>query len=336
MSQPLIFVTGATGFIGAHTVLQALEAGYSVRLSVRKESQIPTLKALFSKHASRIDFVVIPDLTAPDAFKEALQGAAYVFHLASPMLGGGSDFKRDHLDPAVQGTTVLLDAAKAVGTIKRIVIVSSVLALISSDSLSRRRFHAKEGANYTIHFDTADPRFVDDTNTMYHASKVLAHRATLEWVREHKPHFTVVTLHPVFVFGRNLLQTAAEDLSGTNAVLVGTLQAETPGIIMAAVDVRDVALAHLRALDATFDDDGDEVHEFLLGAGEARGWTWEKVVRFVREKFPAVEVKLQGPFDAPPEVETDKAEKVLGIRWRGMEDTMGELLRQQWDLGSQP
>lgn len=130
MSQPLIFITGATGFIGSHVVSQSLAAGYRVRLSVRKESQISTLRKLFSAHTANLDFAVIPDFVSPDRFSKALEDVTYVFHLASPMPGTGSDFQTDYLEPAVQGTIALLDAAKKVDTIKRTVIVSSALALL--------------------------------------------------------------------------------------------------------------------------------------------------------------------------------------------------------------
>lgn len=143
MSQSLIFITGATGFIGSHVVTQALAAGYKLRLSVRKESQISSLRSRFSEHAAKLDFVVVPDISTPSAFGQALHGVTYVFHLASPMPGKGSDFESDYLKPAVQGTTALLDAAKAVDTIKRVIIVSSLLALIPLDALGTGKFTAK-------------------------------------------------------------------------------------------------------------------------------------------------------------------------------------------------
>ena len=143
MSQPLIFITGATGFIGAHVVTQTLAAGYKVRLSVRKESQISNLEKIFSKHAEKLDFTVVPDFVSPGAFDKALQDVTYVFHLASPMPGTGTDFESDYLNPAVQGTILLLDAAKKVDTIKRVVIVSSLLALVPLDALATGKFTAK-------------------------------------------------------------------------------------------------------------------------------------------------------------------------------------------------
>jgi nucleoside-diphosphate-sugar epimerase len=143
MSPSLVFITGSTGFIGSHVVLQTLEAGYKVRLSVRKESQIEGLKTLFSKHANKVDFVVIPDLSISSAFDSALKDVEYVLHIASPMPGTGIDFKKEYLNPAVQGTTSVLNAAKKVRTIKRVVIVSSILALVPLDALVTGVMNAK-------------------------------------------------------------------------------------------------------------------------------------------------------------------------------------------------
>jgi nucleoside-diphosphate-sugar epimerase len=161
----------------------------------------------------------------------------------------------------------------------------------------------------------------------YHVSKILAHRATLEWVRTNKPSFGLVTLHPSFVFGRNITQTSAEGLDGTNAMLWGCLHSPKPFIPLSAVDVRDVASAHLKALEVETGA-GNEVEEFILSAGPKENWTWEQVAEFVRSKYPALGVKLEGPFEEPPKVDTQKAETVLGIRWKRMEDTVGSFLDQ--------
>jgi nucleoside-diphosphate-sugar epimerase len=142
MSHPIIFITGATGFIGAHVVSQALDAGFHVRLSVRKESQTSNLKNLFGKHAANVEFVIVPELEKPGAFDQVLEGVQYVFHVASPMPGAGDDFKKDYLAPAVQGTEFLLEAAKKIATIERVVIVSSLLSLAPLGALgSTEKFH---------------------------------------------------------------------------------------------------------------------------------------------------------------------------------------------------
>jgi nucleoside-diphosphate-sugar epimerase len=147
MSQPLVFITGATGFIGSHVVAQALSAGYRVRLSVRKEAQIETLHDLFKENAEKLEFTVISNFSDPNTFDKALEGVTYVFHLASPMLGKGENFETDYIKPAVEGTISLLEVAKKVDTIKRVVVVSSFLALVPLDALVTGKFVAK-GKHY--------------------------------------------------------------------------------------------------------------------------------------------------------------------------------------------
>lgn len=330
MSGPIIFITGATGFIGAHVVTQALAAGYHVRLSVRKEAQISSLRKLFSSDPANLDFIVVPDFTTPNAFDEALYGVTYIFHLASPMPGKGDDFQNDYVAPAVDGTIALLDAAKNVSSIKRVIIVSSILALVPLGALETGKFTAREGQTITVDPAMAFPNDPRAAGLKYHASKILAHRATLAWHAASPPPYTTITLHPSFVFGANLLQTDPEALDGTNAMLYSSLTSPSPLIPMTAVDVRDVALAHIRALD--IDAAAGGVEEFILCAGVKEGWTWDRIAEFVRREYAFVGVEVEGPFEAPPSVDTAKAERVLGFGWRSMEDTVGSFLDRLVEL----
>ena len=102
---------------------------------------------------------------------------------------------------------------------------------------------------------------------------------------------------------------------------------------MASVDVRDVALAHLRALETEMETTG-EVAEFLLSASEAEGWSWDRVVEFVREKYPSLDIKLGGSSQPTPVLETDRAKRMLGLQWRKMEDTISSFLDHQIELRS--
>lgn len=126
MSNELIFITGATGFIGSATAVAALKAGYRLRICLRKPSE--QLQTLLSEYSDQLEFVIIPDLTDETAFDNKLNGVDYVIHLASP-LPRGTD-KQAYFPPAVKGTTTLLKAAAKVPTIKKIVITSSIAALI--------------------------------------------------------------------------------------------------------------------------------------------------------------------------------------------------------------
>lgn len=128
MSSNLAFVTGATGFIGSQVVASALRDGYSVRVSVRKPEQIDTLKGIFHND-SRLQFVVVPDISLAGAFDEALDDVKVVFHLASPMPGKGADLQKDYLEPARNGTLSMLESAKKVASIKKVIVMSSILGI---------------------------------------------------------------------------------------------------------------------------------------------------------------------------------------------------------------
>jgi nucleoside-diphosphate-sugar epimerase len=117
MSKSTVFITGATGFIGAQITAFALRAGYNVKLSVRREAQIDSLRRAF---------VVIPDYTKTEAFDTALEGVDHVIHVASPLPKQDEDL----LTPAVKGTTSVLEAASRVPSIKKVVITASVASLI--------------------------------------------------------------------------------------------------------------------------------------------------------------------------------------------------------------
>jgi nucleoside-diphosphate-sugar epimerase len=134
MSKSLIFITGGTGFIGAEVVHQALEAGYRVRLSVRKPEQQTTVKERYPKHASDIETVVIPNITRRESFETALNDVHYIIHLASPIPGKGVDLRKDFIEPAVGGTEAILYAALKFPNIKTVVVTSSAIGIMPIDA----------------------------------------------------------------------------------------------------------------------------------------------------------------------------------------------------------
>lgn len=126
MSKGLIFITGASGFIGSATAVEALKAGYQLRVCLRKPSD--HLQTLLLQYSKQIEYVIIPDLTDEMAFRGKLDGVEFVLHLASP-LPHGTD-KESYFTPAVKGTTALLKAAAKVPSIKKVVVTSSMASLV--------------------------------------------------------------------------------------------------------------------------------------------------------------------------------------------------------------
>jgi len=73
---PLVLVTGANGFIGAHVVSQLLKNNYLVRGTVRSQSKADyfTIKYPEATKSGQISFVVVKDIAKPDAFEDAIKG----------------------------------------------------------------------------------------------------------------------------------------------------------------------------------------------------------------------------------------------------------------------
>ena len=81
-----VLVSGANGYIAVWVVRTLLERGYSVRGTVRSESKTAFLKNSFRNEAEsgRLELVIVPDITKPGAFDEAVKGVDAIEHTASP------------------------------------------------------------------------------------------------------------------------------------------------------------------------------------------------------------------------------------------------------------
>ncbi|KAK8232068.1 hypothetical protein HDK64DRAFT_124098 [Phyllosticta capitalensis] len=318
MAGNLVFITGAAGFVGAHVVNAALEAGYRVRGSVRREAQIDQLKKQFGSKAA--EFVLVRDITQPDAYDGVLDGVDYIFHVASPLPGQANDYKKALIEPAVLGTTTILEAASKVPSIKRVVITSSVVDLIH-ESIFVKGGAVVEDLEDEIHFD-ADQDF-PDSQTAYRASKVLARQAAEKFMAKKSPRFSMVSIHPVYIYGRNLLQSSPDQISGTNAALwlslTGPEQKTSGGTF---VHVRDVAELQIKALRP----DIPSGERFLASGGKM---DWDEAKAFVKEKYPSVQLGTSPEPQFKIPVDSSKAERVFGMKWRPWKEAVSEVVEQQ-------
>ncbi|KAE8422793.1 NAD(P)-binding protein [Aspergillus pseudocaelatus] len=324
MSQGLIFITGASGFIGSATSVEALNAGYRLRVCLRRPS--PQLQTLLSKYGNQVEFVFISDLTDEMAFSDKLDGVDFVLHLASP-LPHGTD-KETYFTPAVKGTTALLKAASKVPSIRKVVVTSSMAALVPLTGVPEGGV-IQENSDWDLSVDE-NGSFEDPTNPaatpmiLYMASKLLSNAATWDFWKTAKPKYALVTLHPAFVYGHNLMQTCADGVKGgSNGALWGFIMAGNPTGFLTAVHVQDVAEAHVRALDLRIVDGS----KYLLAG---RSTTVPEIARFIQKRYPDAGAVITE--DAPSmlsPVNTEKAERELGMKWRPFEAILEDVMDQQ-------
>lgn len=248
-----VLVTGGSGFIAAHIILQLLAAGHRVRSTVRnmarKDDAVAMLRAGGAAATANLAFVVA-DLTADAGWAEAVRGCDYVLHVASPLPLHVPKDENELVGPARDGTLRVLRAARDAG-VKRVVVTSSFSAVAYGHHVRERPFDENDWT------DLGGP----DVQP-YPKSKTLAERAAWEFLAREGGALEMATICPVAVLGPVL----GPDFSPSIAVVQALIQGRVPmvpKIYLGLVDVRDVADLHLRAMT----DPAARGERFLAVAG---------------------------------------------------------------------
>jgi dihydroflavonol-4-reductase len=238
MSGELVLVTGGSGFIGAHCILQLLGAGYQVRTTVRnlrREAEVRNvLKRQGADAGERLSFAAA-DLMKDEGWAEAAAGCAYVLHVASPFPAGVPKHEDELIIPAREGALRLLRAAKSAG-VKRVVLTSSFAAIGYGHGPRQTPFTERDWTDP----DSADVR-------AYVKSKTLAERAAWDFISREGGALELSVLNPVGVFGPVLGADYSTSILVVQKLLDGALPG-SPNFGLNIVDVRDVADLHIRAM----------------------------------------------------------------------------------------
>lgn len=235
----LVLVTGATGFLGQHCILQLLAAGYEVRGTVRslqREADVRTALRRGGADAAKLSLVEA-DLTADAGWAEAVRNCTYVLHVASPFPLVQPDDEDDLIRPAREGALRVLKAAAEAG-VKRTVLTSSVAAVSAG--------HDKSGGRV---FDESDWSDLEKPNvSAYEKSKTLAERAAWDFIATPDARgMELAVINPGAVLGPALSADTSSSLEIVRQLMSRALPA-CPHIGFPIVDVRDVASAHLAAM----------------------------------------------------------------------------------------
>jgi len=232
-----VLVTGAAGFVASHVVSLLLARGYTVRGTVRSLAKVKDLAPLraLPGAAERLELVEA-DLLSAAAFEAAAVGCEIVIHTASPYTLDAKDPQRDLVDPAVQGTENVLAACKKAGTVRRVVLTSSMAAITDEPEGDRVLTENDWNTRSTLE------------RNPYYLSKTLAERAAWAFVERERPGFDLVVINPFLIIGPSI----GPSLNTSNQLFVDLLKGTYPGVMNLTwgfVDVRDVAEAHVRAME---------------------------------------------------------------------------------------
>ncbi|RWA13231.1 hypothetical protein EKO27_g1852 [Xylaria grammica] len=330
-SNGRVLLTGGSGFIASHVLDTLLDAGFQVVVTARSEEKGETIVESVKPH--QLSYAVVEDIAKEGAFDHVFQTQApfdYVVHTASPYHLNVQDPVKEFLDPAIKGTTGVLRSIKAHGpTVKRLVITSSSAAILNP------------GNHPEVYDETcwAPTTYEDAINhpakNGYRASKVLAEKAAWAFVENEKPNFDLAVINCTYVFGPIQRKLASlEAMNTSNHRVRNMVQGKNKdGLdptapVFTWVDVRDVALAHLRAM--TVPKAGG--NRFYVAGSY---FSNKQIADVIRERFPSLADRL--PADAVDDLPGDvfrfnnrKSREVLGIEYTSLEkcitDTVGSIL----------
>ncbi|KAF9893336.1 methylglyoxal reductase (NADPH-dependent) gre2 [Aspergillus nanangensis] len=278
-----VLLTGGSGFLAAHCLESLLQHGHDVVFTVRSpEKGDKILKANSYPPSERLSYTIVEDITNHDAFSAAVQSIPpfdAVIHTASPFHYKIQDAKKDVIDPAVLGTTSLLTAVHShAPSVKRVVITSSFSA--------NYNIHKHPDVYNETHWNPVTlEEATKDPVQAYRASKTFAERSAWDFVDREKPNFTITTMNPPLILGPLIKGIhSMESVNTSNAQLLELVQGKWRNTLPRTfapywVDVRDVALAHTKALECP-----DAAQKrFLLTAGSMCN---ADIARIVRDHVP--------------------------------------------------
>jgi len=271
-TDKLVLVTGGTGFVAIHTILQLLQKGYKVKTTLRsinrKDKVIEMLKTGGITSFENLSFVEA-DLTKDDNWNEAAKDCEYVLHIASPIHLRLPKNEDEMIRPAVDGTLRVLKAARNAG-VKRVVMTSNFGAV---------GYSHRDNTKLITEESWTNPN--EKGLSAYNKSKVLAERAAWNFIKTEGGHLELVTINPMGIFGPALGPALSSGFELLKNIMTGSMKA-IPNLVLGIVDVRDVADLHIRAMT----NPAAKNQRFLALAGGTM--SLPQIAVLLKNKMPAI------------------------------------------------
>lgn len=315
-----------------HTVQELVKKGYNVVGSVRSVEKGEYVKKAAGGNFS---YEIVENITDDGAFDEFVKkhsDATVFLHTASPFHYDISDVENDFLKPAVYGTKNALQAIKKYGpNIKRVVITSSFAAIASRVQAMQPDLVLDENSWNDLTWE----KVLENPSFGYNGSKAFAEKAAWEFVKNEKPNFVLSTVNPVLVFGPQPTDHFdPEKINTSSGIINNILKSKSPkdevtSLNALAVDVRDVAKAHLVAFEK---DEAKEKRLFLTSGL----FTQQTILNVLHKEFPkqTENVPVGEPGSEEKEIakaakrNNDKTRALLGFELISVEQTIADSARQ--------
>lgn len=329
-----VLLSGASGFIALHTVQELIKNGHTVVGSVRSAEKGEYVKRACG-NPEMFTYEIVKELSEDGAFDDFVKKhpeATVFLHTASPFFFDVTDIEKQLLQPAIKGTISALQSIKDYGPNIKSVVITSSYGAIASYEMDKQAGKVWDESSWS---DMTWAKALEDPVHGYWGSKVLAEKAAWEFMGEHKPQFSLSTVNPVYVLGPQptdnfnieKLNVSAEAI---NAVLkVQSPNDEVPPVNHYAVDVRDVAKAHI----VGFEKEEAKGQRLFMTTSH---FTQQDILDVLHKKFPEQSKNI--PVGKPGSQKEDvgkrsilvneKTRKILGFSLMPVEQTIADSVEQ--------
>ncbi|KIW90623.1 uncharacterized protein Z519_08406 [Cladophialophora bantiana CBS 173.52] len=331
-----VLLTGGSGFIAAHCIGYLLQHGHETVFTVRShEKGMKILSNYPGQPASKLSYVIVEDIAQEDAFNDAVKSDPpfdAVLHTASPFHFHPTDPKKDLIDPAIIGTTGILKSIKASApTVKIVVITSSFASMINTAN-------PPKVYNETCWNPVTLEQAQESANIAYRVGKTFAEKAAWEFVEKEKPNFQVATMLPTLVLGPivhylNSLDSINTSNERLRSMIQGMMKDRlAPTGYFLWVDVRDVALAHVRAIEVP----AAAGKRFFLTEGYMDN---AAIADAIKEGHPDLAQNLPEKYesDLPKDIygfDNSRTRDILGIEYRPLKQCIIDTVKSLREVGA--
>lgn len=270
MACTVVLVTGASGFIAGHLVEQLLLKGYRVRATVRSIEDTAAYNHLVKLTNSENLEIVEANLTQEQSsWIKIGVDVEFVFHVASPFIMMPEDPENTLMKPVLEGMKSVLELCQQTKTVKKLILTSCIGSI--TDEFDSTRIYDETHWNDTSSLE----------RNSYHFSKTEQEKLAWNYVKDPNCSFKLVSLLPGHVLGPHL-NISRLSISHNIVLSFLTRARRIPNLSFAISDVRDVANAHILAIE------NNEVVGRYCFCNEAVHWS--EMLQTIHEAFYDIKV----------------------------------------------
>ncbi len=257
-----VLISGAAGFLGSHVLKICAEKGYAIRGAVRNLSETSRLDYLRKVAGPKADLEFVEArLENYESWDRAVRGCDSVIHLAAPLpsKNARNEVLEEQMYSGIQA--VLENSTKH--HVKAVVVTGT--------SLNAGIYGGVPKHVYT------ESDWPEEAAAGYLRGKVALERSAWRYQQEQRQdRFRLTIIHPAVMYGPLLVPGARGSLQQLIHMLNGYMAYYH--LCVPIVDVRDVALAHVKAMESKVADG----KRYMCSGGSL--WL-DEIPRLIQQEF---------------------------------------------------